>query len=292
MGVSVELRALGRQLWALAQLMRLDKPIGIFLLLWPLCWALWIGAQGTPPMHLLLVFLAGTVVMRSAGCVINDFADRGFDPHVKRTQQRPLAARRATPREALLLFVLLMAVALWLVSLLDARTMLWSVGGALLTGSYPFMKRWFPVPQFYLGAAFGWAVPMAMVALQGEVGRLGWLLFAVTLLWAAVYDTQYAMVDRDDDLRLGVRSSAIYFGDMDRFMVGALQAMVLLGLYLAGRQAQLGAPFQLALLAGAGLFAWQQWLMRKRGRAECFRAFLNNGWFGLVVWLGILAGMP
>lgn len=288
----VELRSLGRQLLALAQLMRLDKPIGTFLLLWPLCWALWMAAQGTPALRLLSVFLAGTVVMRSAGCVINDFADRGIDPQVKRTQHRPLAARRATPREALLLFGLLMACALWLVSLLDGRTVLWSVGGALLACSYPFMKRWFPVPQFYLGAAFGWAVPMAFVAVLGEVGRLGWLLFAVTLLWAAVYDTQYAMVDRDDDLRLGVRSSAIYFGELDRFMVGALQGLVLLGLFLAGRMAHLGAPFQWALLAGAALFAWQQWLMRTRSRDGCFRAFLNNGWFGLVVWLGVLAGLP
>src|SRR6185369_13509768 len=213
-----------RRAWAYAQLMRLDKPIGILLLLWPTLWALWIAAralpgaagqgwrESLPSTRLLLIFIAGTVVMRSAGCVINDFADRNIDPHVKRTRGRPLASRRVSPYEALTLFGVLVALALLLVTRLDQRTVYFSLVGAALTVSYPFMKRFFPLPQFYLGAAFGWAVPMAFVATVGSVPKVGWLLFIVTLLWAGVYDTLYAMVDRDDDLKLGVHSTAVTFG--------------------------------------------------------------------------------
>jgi 4-hydroxybenzoate polyprenyltransferase len=267
-----------------ALLMRLDRPIGIFLLLWPPMWALWIASRGMPPLKLLGVFVAGTVVMRSAGCIINDFADRRIDPHVKRTRDRPLAARRVSPQEALVLFGLLVAVALWLVTRLDRHTVMLSFVGAGLTISYPFMKRFFPLPQFYLGAAFGWAVPMAFAATLGHIPKVGWLLFLVTVIWAGVYDTVYAMVDRDDDLRLDVRSTAILFGDMDRLIVGCLQGLVLLGLLLAGREAALGAPFYWSLGVGTGLFAWQQWLIRHRSRDGCFRAFLNNHWFGLAVF--------
>lgn len=270
-----------------AQLMRLHRPIGIFLLLWPMLWALWIASKGMPDMKILLVFVAGTIVMRSAGCVINDFADRDIDPHVKRTRDRPIAARRISPREGLVLFTALVLVALWLVTRLDQKTVLYSLVGAALTVSYPFMKRFFPLPQFYLGAAFGWAVPMVFVATLGEVPRLGWLLFIVTLLWAGVYDTIYAMVDRDDDVKLGVKSTAILFGDMDRLIIGAMQLMVLFGLYLAGRAAELGMGLRIALCFGALLFAWQQWLIRKRERDACFRAFLNNNYFGLVVFAGV-----
>jgi 4-hydroxybenzoate polyprenyltransferase len=280
---------------AYSQLMRLNRPIGIGLLLWPTLWALWIaalgvpGQQGTPALKLLVVFIAGTIVMRSAGCVINDFADRNIDPHVKRTRGRPLASRQVSPYEALGLFAVLVALALWLVMQLDARTVRFSFIGAALTVAYPFTKRFFPLPQFWLGAAFGWAVPMAFVATLGGVPRLGWLLFIVTVLWAAVYDTQYAMVDRDDDLRIGVQSTAIAFGDMDKLLVGAMQLMVLLGLAFTGRALGFGWPYWTGLVAAAGLFAWQQWLIRERERDGCFRAFLNNNWVGLVVLGGIIA---
>lgn len=280
-----------RRAWSYAQLMRLDRPIGIFLLLWPTLWALWIANGGTPPLKLVLVFVAGTVVMRSAGCAINDFADRDIDPKVKRTRLRPLAARRMSPYEALALFAVLVLLALWLVTRLDQRTVLFSFVGAALTVSYPFMKRFFPLPQFYLGAAFGWAVPMAFVATVGSVPKIGWLLFIVTLLWAGVYDTLYAMVDREDDLKLGVQSTAVAFGDMDRVLVGAMQAMVLLGLLLAGHSSNLHWPFYVSLAVGAALFAWQQWLIRDRDRDACFRAFLNNHYFGLVIFAGVVLGL-
>ena len=286
MVVSAELLRLRRRATDVAHLMRLHRPIGIFLLLWPMLWALWIASQGRPDITILLVFVAGTVVMRSAGCVINDFADRDIDPHVKRTRDRPIAARRISPREALVLFTVLVLLALWLVTRLDTKTVMYSLIGAALTITYPFMKRFFPLPQFYLGAAFGWAVPMVFVATVGEVPRIGWLLFIVTLLWAGVYDTLYAMVDRDDDVKLNVKSTAILFGDMDRFIIGAMQLMVLFGLYLAGQAAGLGLGFHVALCIGALLFAWQQWLIRKRDRDACFRAFLNNNYFGFVVFAG------
>ncbi len=205
-------------------------------------------------MKLILVFVAGTVVMRSAGCVINDFADRDIDPRVKRTRLRPLAARRVSPQEALVVFAVLVLLAFWLVTRLDRHTVYFSFIGAALTVSYPFMKRFFPLPQFYLGAAFGWAVPMAFVATVGSVPKIGWLLFIVTLLWAGVYDTLYAMVDRDDDLKLGVQSTAVAFGDMDQVLVGAMQGMVVIGLLFAGHMVNLHWPFYLSLLIGAGIF--------------------------------------
>jgi 4-hydroxybenzoate polyprenyltransferase len=284
-----------RRLRNYALLARLDRPIGIGLLLWPALWALWIAArslpEGTqvPPVKLLLVFIAGTVVMRSAGCVINDFADRDIDPHVKRTKGRPLATRQASPHEALALFGVLVAMALWLVMLLDRKTVLYSFAGAALTVSYPFMKRFFPLPQFWLGAAFGWAVPMAFVATLGEVPRVGWLMFIVTVLWAGIYDTQYAMVDRDDDVKLGVHSTAIAFGDLDKVLIGVMQAMVLGGLLLIGRASGLDWPFFTSLGVVAALFLWQQWLIRHRDRDGCLKAFLNNNWVGLAVLAGILA---
>jgi 4-hydroxybenzoate polyprenyltransferase len=283
-----------RRARAWVQLTRLDRPVGIGLLLWPTLWALWIAARalpdGTriPALKLLLVFVAGTVVMRSAGCVINDFADRDIDPHVKRTRNRPLATRQISPYEALGLFGGLVAVALLLVLQLDRTTVLFSLVGAALTVSYPFMKRFFPLPQFWLGAAFGWAVPMAFVATLGEVPRLGWMMFIVTLLWAGVYDTQYAMVDRDDDVKLDVHSTAIAFGDLDTVLIGVMQAMVLGGLLLVGRAAGLAWPFFASLGVAAALFAWQQWLIRNRERDGCMKAFLNNNWVGLVVFAGIL----
>jgi 4-hydroxybenzoate polyprenyltransferase len=267
--------------------MRLDRPIGAFLLLWPALWALWIAAEGVPDLPVLLVFLAGVVVMRSAGCVINDYADRNFDAHVQRTRHRPLAAKRIRPGEALGLFVALCLLAFLLVLQLNWRCILLSVVALLLAASYPFMKRYHYWPQAHLGAAFGWAVPMAFAAQTDAVPAVGWLLFVVTLIWAVCYDTLYAMVDREDDLKIGLRSTAILFGRLDRALVAVIQIVFLLGLFLVGRAADLGIVYQIALLVAAGLLAYQQYLIRHREPAACFKAFLNNNWVGLIVFLGI-----
>lgn len=277
-----------RRLEEYALLARLDRPIGIYLLLWPVLWALWIAGDGRPLPKVLLVFVAGVVVMRSAGCIINDFADRDYDPHVKRTRSRPLAARRVTVAEAFVLFVLLVALALWLVLKLDSFTVMLSVAGAVFAVSYPFFKRFFPLPQLYLGVAFGWGVPMAFAAQTGALPRVAWVLFIATVLWAAVYDTMYAMVDREDDLKVGVKSSAILFADMDRLIVGVMQAMMLFALMLAGRSMQFGRWYYGGLIAAGVLFLWQQWLIRKRDPAGCLRAFLNNNYVGMVIFIGVL----
>jgi 4-hydroxybenzoate polyprenyltransferase len=277
-----------RRVRNLALLMRLDRPIGIWLLLWPTLWALWIAAAGHPQRRLLAIFVAGTVLMRSAGCIINDLADRNIDPHVKRTRMRPLAFRVVAPGEALVLFALLLLGALGVVLQLNALTIKLAVIGAALTASYPLLKRVFPLPQLYLGLCFGWAVPMAFAATLGAVPRLGWLLLVAAVLWAGVYDTMYAMVDRDDDLRIGVQSSAILFGDMDRLMIAVMQAMVLYTLLLVGRELHFGAGYRAGLIAGAVLFAWQQWLILRRDRDACLQAFQNNNYFGMVIFIGLL----
>lgn len=269
-------------------LTRLHKPIGILLLLWPTLWALWIAARGMPDLHILLVFVLGVVLMRSAGCVINDYADRRFDPHVQRTRERPIAAGRVAPREALMLFAVLVLLAFALVLTLNRATIYLSFGAVLLAIVYPFSKRYTQLPQVVLGAAFGWAIPMAFAAVQGDVPRVGWLLFLVNVLWSTAYDTFYAMIDRDDDLRIGVKSTAILFGESDRLIVGVLQLLVLGGLVLVGQVAALGRYFYLSLLVAAGLALYQQYLARQRDRAGCFQAFLNNNWFGAAVLAGIL----
>ena len=271
-----------------ALLMRLDRPIGIWLLLWPTLWALWSASGGHPQRRLLVIFTLGSVLMRSAGCVVNDLMDRDIDPHVRRTRGRPLAARRVTPMEALALFVALVLAALLLVLQLNAATVRLSLIGAGLTVSYPLLKRFFPIPQLYLGLAFGWAVPMAFSAQLGFVPRAGWVLMLATVVWAGVYDTFYAMADRSDDLRIGVKSSAITFGDMDLLMVAAMQIMVLLGLLFVGRLLWLGVPYHLGIAAGAGCFVWQQWIARHREPDSCMRAFYNNNYFGLVILAGLV----
>jgi len=268
--------------------MRLDKPVGIWLLLWPELWALWIAGAGRPQPRILIIFLVGTVVMRSAGCVINDFVDRNVDPYVKRTRDRPLAARRMGPREALVLFGVLIAIALALALQLDAFTLKLACIGAALTISYPFLKRFFPLPQFYLGLAFGWAVPMAYMAAAGSLPRVAWVLFVTAVLWACIYDTLYAMVDRDDDVKIGVRSSAILFADMDRLIVGIMQAMMLFALMLVGRTMEFGRWYLAGVVTAGVFFLYQQWLIREREPAKCFRAFINNQYVGLVVFVGIL----
>ena len=277
-----------RRLRDYAQLLRLDRPIGSYLLLWPMLWALWIAADGHPQRRLLAIMLAGGLLMRSAGCIINDLADRNIDPHVRRTRTRPLAARAISPPEALTVFGVLLCAALWLVLQLNAATIRLAFIGAALTVTYPLFKRFFPMPQLYLGLCFGWAVPMAFAATLGSVPQLGWLMLVAAILWAGIYDTQYAMVDRDDDLRIGVRSSAILFADLDRFMIAVMQVMMLFALVLIGRTLKFGDGWYAGLVAGGGCFLWQQWLIRRREPAACFEAFKNNNYFGFAIFAGVL----
>jgi len=277
-----------RRLTEYARLMRLDRPVGTWLLLWPALWALWIAGAGRPAPRVLIVFVLGVVVMRAAGCVINDFADRDIDPHVRRTRDRPLAARRVSPREALVLFALLSAIALYLVTRLNLLTFKLACIGALLTVSYPFCKRFFPLPQLYLGLSFGgWSVPMAFAAQTGALPRLTWVVYIAAVIWTAAYDTIYAMVDREDDLAIGVKSSAILFADLDRLLIGVMQAMMLYALMLIGGNLHFGAWYQGGIIAAGVLFAWQQWLIRKREPAGCLRAFFNNQYVGVAVFAGI-----
>jgi len=279
---------LARRVREYALLARLDRPIGTWLLLWPVLWALWVAGGGRPAQKVLIIFVAGVVVMRAAGCIINDLADRNIDPHVKRTRERPLAARRVSPYEAIGLFVLLGAAALWLVTRLDTFTVKLAIVGAALTVSYPLAKRFFALPQLYLGISFGgWGIPMAFAAQLHALPRVAWMLFIAAVIWAVAYDTIYAMVDREDDLKLGVKSTAILFADMDRAMIAILQALMLGDLALAGRTMHFG-PWYYAGLGGAALlFAYQQWLIRRRDPAACSSAFLNNNYVGMVLFIGI-----
>ncbi len=273
-----------------ARLVRLDRPIGIYLLLWPALWALWIAGEGHPRPMNVIVFVLGVALMRSAGCAINDYADRHIDPEVARTRDRPLARGAIRPREALALFVGLSLAAFALVLLTNRTTVIMSLMAAGLAATYPFMKRLHHLPQVHLGAAFGWAVPMAFTAETGDwPPPIAWLLFTGTLLWTTAYDTMYAMADRQDDLRIGVKSTAILFGDADRLIIGALQILSLVALLLVGRQAGLGAYYYVGLVIAAALAAYQQILIADRNPAACLRAFLNNNYFGLAVFAGILA---
>jgi 4-hydroxybenzoate polyprenyltransferase len=279
---------LARRLEEYMRLMRLNRPIGIWLLLWPTLWALWVAGNGHPDPKVLVVFVLGVTVMRSAGCIVNDFADRNVDPHVRRTRERPLAARRVTPAEALLLFVGLLGVALWLATYLNPFTLRLACAGAALTVSYPFLKRYFALPQLYLALAFSWGVPMAFAALLGTLPRVAWVMFVATIIWVTIYDTLYAMVDREDDLKIGVNSSAIVFADMDRLIVGALQLAMLVALALMGRSLLFGNAYFAALGVAAVFFVYQQWLIRAREPDACLRAFLNNHYVGMSIFIGIL----
>ena len=278
---------LKQALGAYARLMRLDRPIGTFLLLWPTLWALWLGSSGQPIEKVFIVFVLGVVLTRSAGCVINDFADRKFDGHVKRTRQRPMATGEVSTPEALLLFAALILIAFGLVLTMDKVVVLMSFVGAFIMITYPFFKRFFPAPQFYMGVAFSWSIPMSFVAQTGTTSRLCWLLFAASIVWAAAYDTMYAMVDREDDLRIGIKSSAILFGDADRVIIGAMQLMVLYALWLAGKELELGLWYRGGLAAAACFALYQQYLIRRREPDDCLLAFLNNNYFGMVVFVGI-----
>ncbi len=268
-------------------LVRADRPIGIFLLLWPALWALWLAGEGHPDPWVVLIFVLGTALMRSAGCAVNDYADRDFDGQVARTCQRPLATGAVSPREAIAVFVVLSLAAFGLVLFLNTLTILNSLVALFLAALYPFMKRHTHMPQLFLGMAFGWAVPMAFTALQGQIPPLAWPLFAATVIWALIYDTMYAMVDREDDLKVGIKSTAILFGRYDRLVIGLLQLLMLALLAWVGWQAGRGVIYAVGLLIGAGLFVYQQWLIRDRVPAKCFQAFLNNHYFGMVVFFAL-----
>ncbi|VAW63890.1 4-hydroxybenzoate polyprenyltransferase [hydrothermal vent metagenome] len=268
-------------------LIRLDRPIGIYLVLWPTLWALWIAAKGWPDPLVLFVFVMGVFLMRSAGCAINDYADRDIDPHVARTKNRPLAAGRITAKEALAVFAGLSISAFFLVLLMNALTIYMSFVGIALAASYPFMKRFHYMPQVHLGAAFGWSAPMAFAAQANEVTQVTWLIFMATVLWATAYDTMYAMADREDDIKIGVKSTAILFGEADKLIVGVLQALLLFDLVLIGRSADLGLFYYCALAVAAGFAVYQQYLIKDRIPEKCFQAFLNNNGFGLCVFAGI-----
>lgn len=277
-----------RQYW---RLLRGDRPIGVLLLLWPTWWALWLAAGGLPSWRLLLIFTAGVWLTRSAGCVINDYADRWLDPHVERTRNRPLATGAVSPREALAIFVVLMLMALLLVLLTNALTVGMSVIGALLAASYPYLKRHTYLPQVYLGVAFGWSIPMAYAATTGNVPAPAWLLFLANVLWATGYDTWYAMVDRRDDLRIGAKSTAILFGSADLIAQAIIYSGFLLSLVLLGGRLELAWPYYAGVLAAALLVAWEFRIARSRDRDDCFRAFVHNAWVGLAVFVGIVGAL-
>lgn len=279
---------LGAQLYQYARLMRLHKPIGALLLLWPTLWALWIASDGRPDPFLLIVFTVGVVLMRSAGCVINDLADRNFDGHVARTRDRPLAAGTVTTREAWRLFLVLIALAFALVMLLNTLTILLAFAGAALAASYPFMKRYTYLPQFHLGVAFGWSIPMAFAAQTDTVPKVAWILFIANILWTVAYDTMYAMVDREDDRRIGVKSTAILFDDNDRLIIGIIQLLMLVAMLMVGAQAGLGPAYYGGLSGATAFGVYEQYLIRAREPAACFRAFMNNNWLGAAIFLGIL----
>jgi 4-hydroxybenzoate polyprenyltransferase len=286
-GFSARALSAGARLSPYFRLMRLHQPVGIWLLLWPTLWALWIASDGQPSPEVFAVFVLGTIVLRSAGCVINDFADRKIDPHVSRTADRPIASGEVGAGEALILFCGLMLIALGLVMTMNALTVQLAVVGALLTVVYPFMKRLIAAPQLVLGLAFAWGVPMAYAAETGSVPRTGWLLYLTVIVWVIVYDTEYAMSDRADDRKLGIQSTAILFGEMDVAIVAGLQLVLLGGLLLLGRSAELGLWFWVGLAAAGGTALRQLILLQGREPTSCLRAFWNNAWFGGAVFAGI-----
>ena len=274
-----------KQYWLLT---RFDRPIGILILLWPALWALWVASDGRPDLGVLTVICLGVVLMRAAGCVINDYADREFDPHVARTKQRPIAAGKVKPKEALWIFVVLCLCAFGLVLTLNIFTILLSFIAAFLAASYPFMKRYTQLPQAYLGIAFGWAIPMSFSAQTNYIPLVAWVMYLAVVLWALVYDTMYAMVDKEDDLKIGVKSTAILFGSYDRHIMAFLQLIIIGLLIIVGQMKHLSWPYYGGILVATGLFVYQQKLIYYRDKNQCFKAFLNNNWFGMVVFIGLL----
>ncbi|HQS56746.1 MAG: 4-hydroxybenzoate polyprenyltransferase [Gallionellales bacterium 35-53-114] len=271
------------------RLMRLDRPIGILLLLWPTLWALWIASNGHPPWLVLFIFVTGTVLMRSAGCVMNDYADRDIDRHVKRTEHRPITSGEVAPHEALWLAAALALAAFLLILPLNTLTLLLSVPAVLLAGSYPYTKRFLAIPQAYLGIAFGFGIPMAFAAIQGSVPAIAWWLLLANIFWCIAYDTEYAMVDRDDDIHLGIHSSALFFGKHDVLAVMACYAAALAILAYVGNLLHFGIAYYSGLIVAAGIAIYHYTLIRLRMREACFKAFLHNNWFGAVVFAGIVA---
>ncbi len=270
-----------------ARLMRLDKPIGILLLLWPMLWGLWFAAQGFPDIHVLIIFVMGTVLMRSAGCVINDFADRKIDPHVERTKNRPMAAGQVSSREALLLAAGLSLVAFLLILPLNLLTILLSVPALFLAASYPFTKRFFAMPQAYLGIAFSFGIPMAFAAQTDSLPSIVWILMLANLFWVIAYDTAYAIVDKPDDLKIGIKTSAITFGRFDVIGVMVCHALFISVMLYIGQLQAMGMVYYAGLIVATGLMGYQYNLIRNRDRALCFKAFLHNNWVGMVVFAGI-----
>jgi len=274
-------------IWDFVELMRLDKPVGIYLLLWPTAWALCIAGSGEPDLQIVLVFIAGVILMRSAGCAINDFADRDFDGQVARTDQRPLVTGRLHARHALICTAILLLLAFILVLQLNRLTFYWSIGAVLIASIYPFMKRYTYLPQVVLGAAFAWSIPMAFSALQNKVPAYAWLLYLATVLWTIAYDTIYAMVDRDDDIEAGIKSTAILFGDADKIMIGILQCTTIFSFIFLARELNFSWVFYIFLSLACGLFIYQQVLIQHRLPEKCFQAFKHNSWVGMVIFLGI-----
>jgi 4-hydroxybenzoate polyprenyltransferase len=274
------------QLRNYSKLMRVDKPIGIWLLLWPTLWALWLAGEGTPDQGLFVVFMLGVIVMRSAGCVLNDYVDRKIDPYIERTRTRPIASGAVAPMEALILFAALSLIAVGLATMLNHPAQMLAIVAAGLTIAYPFVKRYVSIPQFILGAAFGWAVPMAFAAQTGETPQLAWLVFGTAMIWAVIYDTFYAMVDREDDIKVGVKSTAILFGEVDIFVIAGLQLLMLIALILIGYRADLSAWYYLSVFVAGAMMAYHLWLARDRQPGGCFEAFLHNHFIGMVVFIG------
>jgi 4-hydroxybenzoate polyprenyltransferase len=276
------------QLRNYGKLMRIDKPIGIWLLLWPTLWALWLAGEGHPNAGLFVVFMLGVFVMRSAGCVLNDYVDRKIDPYVERTRTRPIASGAVAPNEALILFVALALIAIGLATMLNRPARMLAIVGAVLAVAYPFIKRYVSIPQFVLGLAFGWAVPMAFAAETGTTPQLAWLVFGAAVIWAIIYDTFYAMVDREDDRKIGVKSTALLFGEVDLFVIAGMQLVMLAALVFIGTSAQLGIWYFLSVAIAACLMAYHLWLARDRQPAGCFAAFLHNHNIGLVIFIGLM----
>ena len=275
------------RLWDFVELVRLDKPIGVYLLLWPTAWALWIAGDGEPGWRLSIIFFCGVVLMRSAGCAINDFADRHLDGSVARTRLRPLVTGRIKSYEALLVAAVLVLIAFILVLQVNRLTVYWSMGALLIASIYPFMKRYTHLPQVVLGAAFAWSVPMAFSAQQNQVPETAWLIYIATVFWTIAYDTMYAMADREDDLKAGIKSTAILFGSADKVIIACLQVLTLFSLLLLGNKEQLSWVFFGSVIIAAGFFVYQQYLIKNRNAEKCLQAFKNNHWVGLIIFAGI-----
>ena len=269
------------------QLTRLNRPIGILLLLWPTLWALWIAGNGQPPLLIVLIFIIGTVLMRSAGCAINDYADRDYDKHVKRTLNRPVTSGKVSPREALLLAAALAIVSLLLILPLNTLTKLLSIPAVFLAASYPYTKRFLAIPQAYLGIAFGFGIPMAFAAVMGSVPATAWLMLFANIFWCIAYDTEYSMVDRDDDIHIGIHSASLFFGKYDVIAVMTCYAIALAILAYVGNTLHFGMAYYIGLLVAGGIAAYHYTLIRLRQREKCFKAFLHNNWFGAAVFAGI-----